>query len=98
MIMRRLAGWVSSVLATAVLGWAGSAQAACNVALSPSVIDRVIAVSLGAEFGNAKPLITKWRNAVRIGVLGNPSATDQQALDGIIADLGALIAPVKITL
>jgi hypothetical protein len=74
------------------------AQAACNVALSPADIDRAVAIAIGAEYGEARAVVTRWHGEVTVGVAGEPRAEDRAALEGVVAELAALIAPTRIRL
>lgn len=74
------------------------AQAACNVALSPADIDRAAAIAIGAEYGDARAVVTRWHGDVTVGVAGAPRAEDRAALEAVLADLAALIAPTRIRL
>jgi hypothetical protein len=86
---------IAAALATALL-MILPAQAACNVALSPADIDRVAAIAIGAEYGDARAVMTRWHGDITVGVAGEPRAEDRAALEGVIAELAALIAPTRI--
>jgi hypothetical protein len=84
------------MLTLAVL--AAPAQAACNVALSPADIDRVAAIAIGAEYGDARAEVARWHGDITVGVAGEPQAEDRAALEDVVAELAALIAPTRIRL
>lgn len=72
------------------------AQAACNVALSPADIDRTVAIAIGAEYGDARAMVTRWHGDITVGAAGDLREEDRAALEGVIAELGVLIAPQRI--
>jgi len=59
-------------------------------------LDYFVEVAFGPEFGGGSPEIRKWTQDVRISVNGDPDAADLEALDAVIADLNALIGPIRI--
>ena len=88
------------IAATLVLGpcLVGPVAAACHVALTPADIDRVLAISIGSEFGDRRDFITKWTDEVRIEILGTPTQADRRATEAVVAELGQLIAPAEISI
>ena len=74
------------------------AEAACDVALSPADIDRAIAISIGAEYGDARAAVARWHRDVTVGVAGDARPEDRATLAAVVAELGTLIAPTRIRL
>ena len=74
------------------------AEAACDVALLPADIDRAIAISIGAEYGDARAAVARWRRDVTVGVAGDARPEDRATLAAVVAELGTLIAPTRIRL
>jgi hypothetical protein len=81
-----------------LLALATPAAAACNVALSPADIDRAAAIAIGAEYGDARSTVARWHGEITVGVAGEPTPDDRDALEQVIAELAVLIAPTRIRL
>lgn len=54
-------------------------------------------VAFGAEDGQVDGRIRKWRRDIRFTVLGSPSAADLEVIDGVIAELDELVAPLHVS-
>lgn len=74
------------------------ALAACHVALTPADIDRVTAIAIGAEYGDARSTVARWHGEITVGLAGSPTADDRAALQAVIKELGTLIVPTRIRL
>ena len=55
-------------------------------------------IALGAEFGDAIPVIKKWTENVRIKIDGEPTEEDIQTINNIVSDLNEHIATIIIKL
>lgn len=57
---------------------------------SEEAIDFYIEVALGAEFGDASPVVRKWTDDLSVRVEGNPGPADLTELDRVIDELNQL--------
>lgn len=46
---------------------------------------------MGAEYGNAPPLVSKWKEDLKIKINGNPSSKDKEILNQVINELNYLL-------
>lgn len=63
---------------------------------SENEIEYFTEIALGAEFGDAVPVIKKWSNDIRIKINGEPTTDDLQTIDDIANDLNDLISGIKV--
>ena len=59
-------------------------------------IDYFTEIALGAEFGDEVPVIKKWRNNLRIKIIGEPTELDVQTINDIVNDLNEIIDGIKV--
>ncbi len=52
-------------------------------------------IALGAEFGDAVPVIKKWENDIRIKIAGGPTAEDINSINMIVKDLNSLLGSIN---
>jgi len=62
---------------------------------SQNEIEYFTEIALGAEFGNAVPVIKKWTDDIRIKINGAPTTDDLQTIDAIVNDLNEIISGIK---
>lgn len=82
----------------ATQGQAGHVNATERAVYSAAEVAHFEVLGLGSEYGEASPVVRKWRTPVRVGLAGGATAVDRAALSGTIAELAALIDPVRIEL
>ena len=59
-------------------------------------IDYFLEIALGTEYGGAQPVIRKWRQDLKINLMGTPSETDMKTLDDVIKELNGIIDGVSL--
>lgn len=66
--------------------------------VSSEAVDYFLEIAMGSEWGSSGNVVRKWTGPVRIGVQGNPTREDEQALNDVIAELNTLIEDDRVTL
>jgi hypothetical protein len=59
-------------------------------------IDYFVEIALNTEYGNNDHLVIKWMEDIRIQLHGEPTPTDEDNLDQIMAELGSLQSEIWI--
>lgn len=91
------AGRVLALLvAVVVLGQAGHVGATGGPSYSGAEVAHFEALGLGSEYGGASPVVRRWQGTVRVSLAGEPTADDRATLASVVAELAALVAPVRI--
>lgn len=64
------------------------------------IVDYFLEVGLGTEYGNASPVVRKWRTdlTIEVEMPEAPHAGDWQHLHEVIADLNDLLEPISVRL
>ena len=59
-------------------------------------IDYFLEIALGTEYGDVQPVIRKWRQDLKIKLMGTPSDTDMKTLDDVLKELNGIIDGVSL--
>ncbi len=67
-----------------------------NATYLPEDIDYFVAIALGAQYGDATPVIRKWYKDLHIQVLGTTTPDDMKALRKTIEELNSFMTGINI--
>jgi uncharacterized protein YgiM (DUF1202 family) len=88
----RAEGWIRGDLVNVLDRRAETANSRRSLApdATSTSLDYFLEVALGSEFGASDPRVRKWKDPVRIKVIGSPTAEDRWTLTRVVSELRGL--------
>lgn len=74
----------------------GCSDTQLSIKYSKEQIDYFFDIALGAEFGDSVPVIKKWKDNIRIKIVGEPTVDDINTIKTIVNDLNELLGGINV--